>query len=74
MGILWGRKIAVIGPQNTGKSTFVKDFVNAFPEFKTPLETYRDVVKKNNISNKSAHRDRVSATYSRLYLRTNQGL
>lgn len=43
-------KIAVIGPQNTGKSTFVKDFVNAFPEFKTPLETYRDVVKKNNLS------------------------
>lgn len=43
-------RIAVIGPQNTGKSTFVKDFMVAFPQFTTPTETYRDVVKRNNLS------------------------
>lgn len=43
-------KVAVIGPQNTGKSTFVTDFIGAFPQFSTPTESYRDVIKKNNLS------------------------
>ncbi len=43
-------KVAVIGPQNTGKSTFVSDFIGAFPQFSTPTESYRDVIKKNNLS------------------------
>ena len=42
-------RIAVIGPQNTGKSTFIKDFIKAFPHYKTPKETYRNVVNKQNL-------------------------
>ena len=39
-------RIAVIGPQNTGKSTFIQDFLTEFPHYKTPTETYRDVIEK----------------------------
>jgi dephospho-CoA kinase len=42
-------RLAVIGPQNTGKTTFIKDFVKAFPHYKTPKETYRDVVEKGGL-------------------------
>jgi len=42
-------RLAVIGPQNTGKSTFIKDFLEHFPEYTTPTETYRDVIQKNNL-------------------------
>jgi len=43
-------RIAVIGPQNTGKTTFIKDFVQNFPEYITPEITYRDVVAKQNLA------------------------
>jgi nicotinamide riboside kinase len=42
-------RIAVIGPQNTGKSTFVKDFLKEFTHYSTPKETYRDVIEKNGL-------------------------
>ena len=42
-------RIAVIGPQNTGKSTFVKDFLKEFSHYVTPKETYRDVIEKNGL-------------------------
>lgn len=42
-------RLAVIGPQNTGKTTFVQDFVQAFPHYITPKETYRDVINKHNL-------------------------
>jgi nicotinamide riboside kinase len=42
-------RIAVIGPQNTGKSTFIKDFLKAFPHYITPTETYRDAIKKHKL-------------------------
>lgn len=38
-------RIAVIGPQNTGKSTFIKDFLKTFPHYTTPTESYRDVIE-----------------------------
>ena len=41
--------MAVIGPQNTGKSTFIKDFIQHFSNYVTPFETYRDVIKNNNL-------------------------
>lgn len=49
-------RIAVIGPQNTGKSTFVSDFLQEFSHYKTPKETYRDVIesKKLVINQKSS--------------------
>jgi predicted ATPase len=42
-------RLTVTGPQNTGKTTFIKDFLNAFPNYITPKETYRDVVRKNKL-------------------------
>lgn len=43
-------RIAVIGPQNTGKSTFIKDFLKEFPHYITQIETYRDVVEKSGLN------------------------
>lgn len=43
-------RVAVTGPQNTGKSTFIRDLAEAFPGFKVPTETYRDVIRKHNLS------------------------
>ncbi len=42
-------RIAVIGPQNTGKSTFIKDFLKEFPHYSTPQETYRDVIESKGL-------------------------
>jgi len=43
-------RISVIGPQNTGKTTFISDFLREFDEYTTPQETYRDVVRQKNLS------------------------
>ncbi len=43
-------RIAVIGPQNTGKTTFLKDFLKDFPKYKTTKKTYRDVIAKNRLN------------------------
>lgn len=37
-------RIAVTGPQNTGKSTFVNDFLGAFSHYVTPDKSYREHV------------------------------
>lgn len=42
-------KIAVVGPQNTGKTTFIKDFLKEFTHFVSPQETYRNIIEKNNL-------------------------
>ena len=42
-------RIAVLGPQNTGKSTFIKDFLTEFPHYTTPPETYRDLVEEKEL-------------------------
>lgn len=42
-------RAAVIGPQNTGKSTFIKDFTAAHPEYTSPTRTYRDVVEERGL-------------------------
>ncbi len=42
-------RIAVIGPQNTGKSTFVADFMKEFSHYKTPEKTYRDVIEEGHL-------------------------
>lgn len=43
-------RIAVIGPQNTGKSTFVKDFLGQFPHYTEQKETYRDVIELKGLT------------------------
>ena len=42
-------RIAVIGPQNTGKSTFIQDFLQEFPHYKTTVETYRDIIETKGL-------------------------
>jgi hypothetical protein len=42
-------RIAIIGPQNTGKSTFLQDLLVEFPHYTTPKDTYRDVIKQGNL-------------------------
>lgn len=42
-------RIAVIGPQNTGKSTFIKDFLFEFQHYVTPQETYRDIIESKEL-------------------------
>jgi hypothetical protein len=37
-------RIAVVGAQNVGKTTFVKDFVAKFSNYITPNVSYRDIV------------------------------
>ncbi len=50
-------RIAVIGPQNTGKSTFVKDFLQEFSHYVTKEETYRDVIERDglNVNQKTSY-------------------
>ena len=38
-------RIAISGTANTGKSTFVKDFIKKWPSYSTPKTTYRDIMK-----------------------------
>ncbi|MDI9325532.1 MAG: AAA family ATPase [Alphaproteobacteria bacterium] len=39
-------KIAVLGAQNTGKSTFISDIIQTFPFLSTEKETYRDKIRE----------------------------
>lgn len=41
--------IAVTGAQNTGKTTFIRDFLKAFPHFTSPTVDYRDIIKKHGL-------------------------
>ena len=42
-------KIAIVGPQNTGKSTFLADLLKVYPGYTTPTETYRDLVIRKGL-------------------------
>lgn len=42
-------KIAVSGAQCTGKSTYVKDFLKNWTNYKTPEKGYRDFIKEQNL-------------------------
>lgn len=51
-------RIAVVGTQNIGKSTFIEDFLKEFTMYKTPERTYRDVLKEKKLDcNKLTTRD-----------------
>jgi len=43
-------RIAVTGTNGIGKSTFIRDFLTEWPDFKTPTTTYRNVVKNRHAS------------------------
>lgn len=60
-------RIALIGAQNTGKSTLVKNFIEQWPMYKTPEKTYRDFIKEQNISiNKNANKESQKAILNAL--------
>lgn len=42
-------RLAIIGPQNTGKSTFIEDFLKDNKNYITSHETYRDVVERSGL-------------------------
>jgi hypothetical protein len=42
-------KIAIIGTQNTGKTTYVKDFIKKWPMYKTSDKSYREILKEKNL-------------------------
>jgi len=43
-------RIAFSGTANTGKTTLVKNFLAVWPQYTTPVKTYRDVIKEKNLS------------------------
>lgn len=46
-------KIAIIGTQCVGKSTFIKDFLKKWPMYTTPKKSYRDLIKEKNLLHSS---------------------
>ena len=42
-------RIAFIGPQNSGKSTLIDEFLKQWPMYKKPEKTYRDLIKEKNL-------------------------
>jgi predicted ATPase len=57
-------RIAVSGTANTGKTTFIKDFINKWPSYKTPEKTYRDIIVEKNLP----HSDKTSIATQRAIL------
>jgi hypothetical protein len=42
-------KIAISAAQNLGKSTLVNDFLKNWPNYGTPVESYRDILKQKKL-------------------------
>jgi hypothetical protein len=42
-------KIATIGTHSTGKTTYIQDFLKKWPMYETPSNSYRDLIKNENI-------------------------
>lgn len=42
-------KIAVVGSQCTGKTTYINDFLKKWSMYTTPKDTYRDLIKKKKL-------------------------
>ena len=42
-------RISFIGPQNSGKSTLINQFIEKWPMYKKPQTTYRDLIKEKNL-------------------------
>lgn len=42
-------KIAVSGAQNTGKSTYIKDFLAKWTMYESPNNSYRNILKEKNL-------------------------
>jgi predicted ATPase len=55
-------RISISGCAGSGKSTLLKAFLNRWPMYSTPLKTYRDVIKENNLSHSSNTNDETQLT------------
>lgn len=42
-------KIAVVGSQNTGKTTYINDFLKKWTMYTRPTRSYRDLIKEKNL-------------------------
>jgi nicotinamide riboside kinase len=49
-------RVAISGTANTGKSTLVNDFLNRWSNYRTPMQTYRQIVENN----KDKHSDKTT--------------
>lgn len=43
-------RIAVVGAQNVGKTTLIKDFIQRWPDYSLPEKTYRDLIKEKSLT------------------------
>jgi len=51
-------RISVVGAQNTGKTTFIEDFIANWPMYRKPEVTYRDIIAKKSVQlNQSGNRE-----------------
>lgn len=51
-------RISVVGAQNTGKTTFIEDFIANWPMYKKPSVTYRDIIAKKDVQlNQAGNRE-----------------
>jgi len=46
-------RIAISGTACQGKTTLITDFLEQWPNYKTPKKTYRDIIKENNLDHSS---------------------
>jgi predicted ATPase len=46
-------RIAIAGAANTGKTTLVKNFLNRWPMYRSPIKSYRDIIKELNLPHSS---------------------
>lgn len=43
-------RVSIVGAQNTGKSTLIREFLRKYPMFTIPEKSYREVIKEQNLS------------------------
>ena len=46
-------RIAISGSACQGKTTLITDFLEHWPNYKTPEKNYRDIIKENNLDHSS---------------------
>jgi len=46
-------RLSISGTQCIGKSTYIQDFLNVWTNYTTPNKSYRDVIKKQNLTHSS---------------------
>lgn len=42
-------RIAISGPANSGKTTLIREFINTWPKYVTPVESYRNILAEKQL-------------------------